>query len=304
MIKCLQLLAGIVAILLAQSAAAAQPLVLQNDDIAVVYEPPLDTAAEEVLRIYPELRRDLEEFFGWNFDIRPEVVLVNDPQTFQKLSRSTYVVAYAIPDKNLIVIDYSKMNIQPFTLNTALKHELCHLMLHRHIVGDNLPKWVDEGVCQWVSDGIGELFVDKSRSGLDPAIMSGRIIALKRLKDYFPRDRGSLMLAYEQSKSVVNYIDRQYGYHTVLEILNFLRNGETIETAMSSTLNISLNQLEADWLENLERTPRLLVFLANNLYAILFFLAAVLSFFGFIRVLIKRRRKYKEWMEEDEDSAI
>jgi hypothetical protein len=109
------------------------------------------------------------------------------------------------------------------------------------------------------------------------------------------------MLAYEQSKSVINYVDRQYGYHAVLEILDFLRNGETIETALSSTLGIPLNQLETDWLKNLESTPRLLVFLAKNLYAILFFLAAVLSFFGFIRVLIKRRKKYKEWMEEDED---
>ena len=300
MIKYLKLPVILAALIVMQTAEAAQPLVLQNDNIVVIYETPLDTAAKEVLRIYPKLKQELEEFFGWNFEIRPQVVLVNDPQTFQKLTRSNFFVAYAVPDKNLIVIDYSKMNIRPFTLNTTLKHELSHLMLHRHIPGANLPKWVDEGVCQLISDGIGEIFVDKSWSGLDAAVMAGHIIPLAKLRKYFPRDKASLLLAYEQSKSVINYIDRQYGNHAILNILDYLRNGEDIETALNNSLDISLKQLEREWLENLESTPRWLVFLANNMYAILFFLAAVLSFFGFIRMLIKRRKKYAEWEEEDD----
>jgi hypothetical protein len=48
----------------------------------------------------------------------------------------------------------------------------------------------------------------------------------------------------------------------------------------------------------LESTPRWLVFLANNIYGILFFLAAILSVVGFIRLLI-RRKAYAE-MEDDE----
>jgi hypothetical protein len=298
--KLLQLLITIMVLFLLKPVGAAEPLTLQNDNIAVVYEPSLARAAENVIQIYPRLRQALEEFFGWNFDIRPQVVLVNDAQTFQKLSRSNFFVAYAVPDRNLIVIDYSKMNIRPFTLDTTLKHELCHLLLHLHIESRDLPKWVDEGVCQWVSDGIGELFVDKGWSGLDAAVMAGRGIPLRRLTEYFPRDKASLILAYEQSKSVINYIDRQYGKHAILDILNNLRNGEDIETALNNSLGLSVRHLEREWRENLESTPRWLVFLANHMYAILFFLAAVLSFFGFIRLLIKRRKKYKEWEEEDD----
>lgn len=299
MTKYLQLWAGLMALFWAADVVAAQPLVLQTDEIAVIYEPPLDHAAGEIARVYPALRQSLEELFGWRFDIRPQIVLVAANRNFRQLSRDEHIVAYAVPDKNLIVIDYSKMNIQPFTLNTTLKHELCHLMLHRHIADRNLPRWLDEGVCQWVSDGIGEILINKDWSGLDAAVMAGRIIPFKRLSESFPRDQQSLILAYEQSKSVVNYLDRQFGTRAILEILDSLKSGRTLETALMNRLGISPAQLEGAWLDHLASTPRWLVFLANHLYGSLFFLAAVLTMFGYVRHRRRRKKIYEQWEEEE-----
>ena len=300
MIKYLHVIIGLTAFFLLQTAVVAQPLMMKTEELVVVYEAPLASAAGEVVRIYPKLKQELEEFFGWNLDVRPQVVLVDNTLSFRKLTRNKLFVAFAVPDKDLIVIDYSRMNTRPFTLSVTLKHELCHLLLHRHISSQNLPKWLDEGVCQWVSDGIGEIFVNKGWSGLDSAVMAGRIIPLKRLTDYFPRDGTSLILAYEQSKSVINYVDRQYGYHAIMEILEFLKNGETVETALMSSLAISPQQLEAEWLDDFESTPRWMVFLASHMYSILFFLAAVLTILGFIRHRIRRKKIYEEWEEEDD----
>ncbi|MCP4630703.1 MAG: hypothetical protein GY850_45395 [bacterium] len=300
MVKCLQLIVVIIAPLALLTPVAARPLVLQNDEVVVVYEAPLNNTAAEVVRIYPKLKQELEKFFGWNLDIKPQVVLVENTQSFQQLTRNKLFVAFAVPDKNLIVIDYSRMNTRPFTLSITLKHELCHLLLHRHISRHNLPKWLDEGVCQWVSDGIGEIFVNQGWSGLDSAVMAGRIIPLKKLTDYFPRDGASLILAYEQSKSLINYVDRQYGYHAIMEILDFLKNGEAMETALMNSLGISKQQLEKEWHGHLESTPRWLVFLASHIYAIIFFLAAVLTFFGFIRYRRRRKKIYEEWEEDDD----
>jgi hypothetical protein len=300
MIKYLQLIICLAALFLLQTSVAAQPLTINTQEIVVVYETPLENAAVEVVRIYPKLKLELEEFFGWNLDIRPQVVLVNNTQSFQNLTRNKLFVAFAVPEKQLIVIDYSKMNTHPFTLNVTLKHELCHLLLHRHIRRQNLPKWLDEGVCQWVSDGIGEIFVNKGWSGLDSAVMAGRIIPLRQLTDYFPRDGASLILAYEQSKSLINYVDRQYGDQSIMEILDFLKNGATVETALVNSLAISPRQLEKEWLSHLESTPRWLVFLAGHLYSIIFFLAAVLTILGFIRHRRRRKRIYEAWEEEDD----
>ena len=299
-IKYFGLLTGLIIIFFLHSTVVAQTQILQNDDIMVVYEPPLKAAAGEVLRMYPVLKQELEDIFGWPLNARPQVVLLKTNQTFQKIARNNLIVAFAVPDKNLIVIDYSRMSTRPFNLSITLKHELCHLLLHDHINSGNLAKWLDEGVCQWVSDGIGEILIDKSWSGLDAAILAGQTLRLSRLADRFPGDRVSLMLAYEQSKSVVAFIDRQFGKRAILNILSDLKNGETLETASMQSLSITVAELEKQWLTEIERTPRWLIFLANNIYGILFFLAAVLTVVGFIRVLV-RRKAYAKWEEEEEE---
>jgi hypothetical protein len=286
--------------LLLPSVCAAQQSALQDPNVVVIYDLPLDNAAREIIRIYPELKLELEELFEWGLGIRPQVLLVGDTRAFQKITGNSLLVAFAVPEEDLIVIDYSRMNIHPFTLNITLKHELCHLLLHQNISRENLPKWLDEGICQWASDGIGELFVNQNLSGLDAAVMSGRIIPFKKLAHYFPRDKASLMLAYEQSKSVIGYIERQYGNGAILSLLDHLKNGDSLEEAATNRLGISLDRLEKQWLDHLESTPRWLVFLANNIYGILFFLAAILTFLGFVRLLRHRKRVYEEW-EEDEN---
>ncbi len=299
MLKRLCLFIGLIAFFLMPSVPAAQQTALQAQNIVVIYDPPLDSAAREIVRIYPELELELEELFEWGLTIKPQILLVGDTQAFQKITNSNLIVAFAVPEKKLIVIDYSRMTIHPFTLSITLKHELCHLLLHQHISRENLPKWLDEGICQWVSDGIGELFVNQNLSGLDAAVMSGRIIPLKKLTNYFPPDKASLTLAYEQSKSVIGYIERQYGNGAILNLLDHLKNGDTVEEAVRDSLGISFARLEKQWLDHLESPPRWLVFFAGNIYSILFFLAAVLTFFGFLKVLRRRRKVYEEW-EEDE----
>ncbi len=287
------------AICFVQYPAVAQPLVLQNDDIIVAYETSIEGAAAEVLRLYPDLKQELEKKFAWSLDFRPQVVLVKNTQTFRRLSRSELFVAFAVPEKKLIVIDYSRMNLHPFSLRITFKHELCHLLLHRHISDQSLAKWLEEGICQWASDGIGEIFLDKNWSGLDAAIMADRVLHFRRLTKNFPRDKPSLILAYEQSKSMVNYIDRQYGKKGILDLLGHLKNGDSTEAATMKSLGISTDELEKNWLGHLESTPRWLVYLADNLYGILFFMAALLTVLGFIRRVMRR----KVWESEREEET-
>jgi hypothetical protein len=270
---------------------------MQNDDIIVVYEISLEDAAGQLLRLYPDLRQELGKMFSWRLDIRPQVVLVKNTPAFRKLSRNDFFVAFAVPAKNLIVIDYSRMNRHPFTLRITLKHELCHLLLHRYINYDLLPKWFEEGVCQWVSDGIGEIFIDKRWSGLDAAVMTGNMFHLNEISQNFPRDERALVLAYEQSKSIVNYIERQYGKKAIVDLLGYLRNDESMEAAVLKAVGASIDDLETEWRRYLEKTPRWLVYLASNLYGILFFLAALLTVFGFFRRIMRKRA----WNSEEDD---
>ena len=193
-------------ILSAKSLCAGELNVLKDKDFAVFYAPPLKYAALEIADMYPWIKADLERIFGWKLNLKPSIILVKDRSKFQRMAESPLTVAFAVPSRNLIVIDHSKMHINPFNLGNILKHELCHLLLHHHIRGVALPRWLDEGIAQWASDGISDILMDQKRSLLNKATFRNRLIPLHRLQKGFPPDKGSLSLAYEESKSFVTYI--------------------------------------------------------------------------------------------------
>ncbi|MEA3471115.1 MAG: peptidase MA family metallohydrolase [Thermodesulfobacteriota bacterium] len=267
---------------------------LQGDDVLVLFETPLKAAAEEVIRIYPGIKSEIEKRFRWKLDYKPTVILVKEREKFQGIVGHSLFVAFANPERKLIMIDYSRMNTHPFTLATTLKHELCHLLFHRHIRGDNLPRWFDEGVAQWASEGIGEIIMANGKRILNRASLSGNYIPLGRLKYHFPRDKIALTLAYEESKSCVEYITGTYGIDSLLDIMNRLKEGETMADAVLWSLSVSLEELEENWHEHLRKQTPWLTYLSMNLYQILFILGAIITVIGFIRYLIKKRRQ-EDW---------
>jgi hypothetical protein len=273
-----------------------KPEVIANQEVIVLFEKPLRAAAEEVAEIYPRIKSAIESRFRWRLEERPTVLMIKDRERFQTMAGHDLFVALAVPEKNLIVIDYSRMNIHPFTLPTTLKHEMCHLLFHHHIRGDNLPRWFDEGVAQWASDGIGEIMMANGKRILNRASISGNYIPLDRLKYHFPRNDMALSLAYEESKSCVEYIIGNYGRESVLDIMNSLKEGQTMDEAVLNSLSVSLEELEENWHSHLRKQIPWLTFLSINLYQILFFLGAIATVLAFIRYIIKKRRQ-EDWEE-------
>jgi hypothetical protein len=279
---------------------AAQRGTLQDNGVIVVFDEPLRVAAEEVASLYPVLKKDLENRLARPVNFRPTVVLVKESETFKRMAGTSHIVAFAIPEKNLMVIDYSKMRIDPFSIETTMKHELCHLLLHNHIKAGNMPKWLDEGICQWVSDGISEIIMNRKSSVLDEAILSGRYISIRALTGRFPRDERYLVLAYEESKSLVEYITSAFGEEALLSVLNDLEKGVEVDQALLRSLSISLDELESRWHHHLRRKITWVTYLINHLYEILFFLAAMAMIYGFIRGWMKKRA-YRDMEEEDRE---
>jgi hypothetical protein len=277
---------------------AAQRGTLREKGVIVLFDESLRVAAEETATLYPTLKKELENTLAMPVNFRPTVLLVKESETFQRMAGTDLIVAYAIPEKNLMVIDYSKTRADPFSIETTMKHELCHLLLHNHIKEANLPKWLDEGICQWVSDGIAEIIMTQKRSVLDEAILSGRDISIRALASRFPRDERYLVLAYEESKSLVEYMISSFGKEAVLSVLNYLQEGAEVDEALMRGLSISLDELESRWHHYLKRRISWVTYLINHLYEILFFLAAMVMIYGFIRGLIKKRA-YRDEEEED-----
>lgn len=289
----------LISILFVRPIYALNSDIIETVDVVFFFERTLRHAAEEAIGFYPGLRAQLEKSLGWRIHFRPTVILINNNIAFQKMAGSDIIVAFAVPHKDLIVIDYSKMKTDPFTIDATLKHELCHLLLNKYVRRENMPRWLDEGIAQWVSGGLADIIIRQKRSVLNEAILSGRYIEIKALAERFPKDRKSLILAYEESKSFVEYIIREYDLKGLRTLLGYLKEGERMESAVYKSFALSYGELEVRWYNGLKKRMTWHFFLINNLYEILFFITAIILIYGFIRAWIKKRA-YGEY-EEDGD---
>jgi hypothetical protein len=271
---------------------------LKSNYVAVFFEPSLETAAKEVAEIYPEVKAQLENSLGWDLNLTPSVLLFKHTENFQRIAESPLTVAFAVPAKSLVVIDYSRMNIHPFTLENTLKHEICHLLLHHHIKTPVLPRWLDEGVCQWLSDGIGDIIMDQKRSFLNKAALSRRLIPLRTLEKSFPQKENSLILAYEESKGFVTHITSQFGREGILKVLNLMKKGHDADAAILKALSIPTQELEKEWHDSLKSKITWFTHLSYHLYDILFALMGLITIWAFIRLIIKKRALRNEEMDE------
>jgi len=258
--------------------------------------------AEEIAGVYPSVKKELVNTLEWDIDYRPDIVIAKDRETFRRIVGSDIIVAFAVPQKNLIVLDISRIYAKPFSLETTLKHELCHLVLHRNIEENNLPRWFDEGVCQWASGGVAELFTGEGDSALSQAAVSNSVIRIRNL-DRFPQDGKRLLLAYEESKSFIEYIISEYGENRLLQSLQYLKEGDSIDDSFSRSFSVSFPDLEQKWFVHLQRKYTWFSYISNNLYTILFFLAGIITLYGFFR-LLKKKREYKDDEEEKEKNKL
>jgi hypothetical protein len=277
---------------------AAEFAQFNGRDIIIRYEVPLGNAAESLAASFPGIREEVEKKLDWETDFIPLVVVVRRHDLFLRKSRNDLVTAFAVPQENLIVIDYSRMGKTPFEVRATVAHELCHLLLHRNIKSDFLPKWLDEGIAQWVAGSADILDIDE-RDLLRQATISGNLLPLDSISVRFPEQPAALSLSYEESRSFVEFIVHEYGEGKLLAVLEGLHRERTVAQAVSENLPIGLSTLERNWRTALLRKYSWQTYLADHLYWILFCLAAVGTICGYLK-LRRRLRNYRD--EEDGDS--
>ncbi len=263
--------------------------------ITVRYEPPLENAAAALASAYPAIKADVEGKLGWRIGFVPSVVLVRRHSVFREASGNDFVTAFAVPGRDFIAIDYSRMGNTPFELRNTLAHELCHLLLHRNIEGPLLPRWLDEGVAQWTS-GVTDILEPGEGDILKQAVISNSLLQLRDISERFPEQSGALHLAYAESRSFVEFIAHEYGTGKLLAVLDGLHRKKTIEQALAENLPAGLISLEEDWKKSLSAKYSWQTYLADHIYWILFFLASLVTICGYLRL----RGRIKNYRDEDE----
>ena len=272
---------------------------LDNTDFTVHYEKPLKAIVPKVLTAYPLARTALKRKLGFDLEFKPAIYLIHTDHVFNRMAGGNSLVkAFAVSNKDQIYIDYSKMESTPFDLELTLTHELCHLMLHDYVKPHHLPRWLNEGISQWVSGGISDIINYDGKKLLKEAVLSGNYLRLDDMKVNFPGGEGRFKLSYEESKSIVEYIDGKYGTVKLLLILENLRNGDNIDEAVFNSLSVDVSRLENDWHNHLRRKYTWYSYFADNIIWILFSGAALLTVIGYIRLRIRMKTHFKDEEEE------
>jgi len=130
---------------------------------------------------------------------------------------------------------------------------------------------------------------------LPKAAFSDHIIPLGALNKGFPGNANALRLAYEESRSFIDYIINTHGKSGLLEILRLMKNGVTLRKAVLQALDTPLYKIEEEWRTSLKQNIAWFAHLSYYLYEILFALGGLIMVYAFIKVL----RKKRAYMEEE-----
>ncbi len=117
----------------------------------------------------------------------------------------------------------------------TVRHELVHAFLHFKTRG-RTPRWLHEGIAQW----------------LEPRSSGSREISLAREA----RRRGldaPVPFTYPNALSQVEYLIDYYGTHELLDLLEHLRDGLSVNAALRDTYRFDVAGLGSEWARWLDR---------------------------------------------------
>jgi len=130
-------------------------------------------------------------------------------------------------------------------------HEIMHVLVGRATDGSiNLPLWINEGLAEFANR-------DKTVSYdlyLDWAIGTNQLKPLNQLNT-FPGDPKLTLVAYGQSRSVVNYMIKNYGLETMNLLLKNLSEGMTVDEAMIDSYSFNVEELDKEWRDTIGAGP-------------------------------------------------
>ena len=124
----------------------------------------------------------------------------------------------------------------------VLRHELTHSFVAQ-ITHNHAPAWLNEGVA--------ELEEGRTTGAIGPRLAalyaSGRQVPLNQLEGEFQGySSAEASVAYAESLAAVEYIRATYGFSDVARLLQRLGEGQSLESAMRSTIHAGYAELETE----------------------------------------------------------
>lgn len=306
MLKLIKIFIPIIFIFLLNTNAYSEEYISKNN-VNIQYEKKNEKLAKYILDISKNVMQSVTEKTGINYNKQLNIKISPSKNVFDNETgiKNLDVQGVAISDIGLVIINseniFKSSNDDIFKL---LEHEFTHIYLGDYISHNSslsFPRWLNEGIAQYVSGGTSELFSFSYQNSLQSAFISNKVLPFSILVQSFPYTRDNFTLAYAQSISMTKFLVDRYGDNKLKELIININKEDNFYRAFSKTYSIDFNDIEREWLSE-KRTSNYtfdyyfsthIDFITNGLILISAIIAFTVNFFR-----NRRRRKNYDLVEE------
>jgi hypothetical protein len=266
--------------------------------IRIEAPPTLDAERRDVEAAFARALPGLEAFFGGPLARAYTVELVATRAAFVAATGGrvpAWAVGVALSDEARVVVTSAHAGGPRASTGSVAVHEIVHLFVGE-VGGDDVPRWLNEGVAVYLSgEDRGASFFDLAR-----ALVTEDALYLSEIEDRFPVDEARVRLAYYESLTAVQFIERRWGAAAIPELLRAIRAGG-FDAAIRAVLALSPDDFEDAWERDLRHRTRWVGWTADGApFALLF---ALLSVAAIVRKRVLGRRRIAEWEAEERARA-
>ncbi len=180
---------------------------------------------------------------------------------------------------------------------TVLRHELAHLALHDAVPG-RVPLWFDEGYAAWAAGEFDRL----QQLNVNIAVLQGRIPNLDELDRALRGSPTTAETAYALATTAVIELARRTSGGELEPLFARLMEGEQFDSAVRSTIGLTVDQYEVVWRQAIRRRYNLLTWVtAGGLWTILGGLVLLVHFLRRRRDIPRRLALDEGWVIPDEE---
>lgn len=213
----------------------------------------IDKVIEKAEDCYNKITNDLgfTRYNFWLWDKRAKIYIYRDSQDYQAATGQPDWSSGCVSVKDKIIKTYP---LASGFFDTLLPHELGHIIFREFVGFDNknIPLWLDEGVASYQE--MTKRFAAKAY--VRKAIKENKFIPIDRLSEInlaLIQDKETIDIFYLEAVNLIDYLISQFGNTSFLNFCRALRDGKTLEQAISYTYPFrNLVELNTAWLRFLK----------------------------------------------------
>jgi hypothetical protein len=226
--------------LLIKAPPQAEPLKLQ-----IEAPPELAAVRGRLEAMPPGSFSDIGQFLGAS-EAGPSIHIVLATESSDLGHRVVpWISGFAVGESSLVVLFPARSPGYPDdTLEDVLRHEVAHVLIWRAAGGRHVPRWFDEGVA---------MEVERERRWRDQTqlfyqLLAGTETDLEHLDRLFSGGPSDQTRAYALAGAFVhNSLLREHGTAAVKEILMWVHDGSSFDTAFASVTGITPARAEEEF---------------------------------------------------------